>query len=232
MKKYEILNGNTLKIIALISMIIDHVGVMIFPSIIWLRCLGRISLPIFAYMISEGCQYTRNPKKYFFRIFILGVLCQAVYLFAAGTLYLSTVVSFSFSVLAIFFIKNGSASKETRGRVLYFIAFSLLALLMLFLLFPPKFMAPYGLVLDYGIFPFLIPIVLYFLKSKELRILALIPLLYLLSLSYDFEQLFSFAAIPVLALYNGERGKKDLKYFFYIAYPLHLGLIFIFSMFI
>ena len=68
MKKYEILNGNALKIIALISMIIDHVGVMLFPYELWLRCLGRISLPIFAYMVAEGCQYTRNMKKYFLRI--------------------------------------------------------------------------------------------------------------------------------------------------------------------
>ena len=65
LKKYEILNANVLKIIALISMVIDHVGVMLFPNALWLRCLGRISLPIFAYMIAEGCHHTRNPKKIF-----------------------------------------------------------------------------------------------------------------------------------------------------------------------
>ncbi len=229
MKKYEIMNANALKIIALISMIIDHIGVMIFPSTIWLRCLGRISLPIFAYMIAEGCRYTRNPKKYFLRIFILGFFCQTVYFFAEGTLYLSTVVSFSLSVAAIFLIKSILKPKTKKERPLCIFALLLLAALVLFLRFPPEFMRPYGLLLDYGIYPFLIPIVLYFLPSKEWRLLALIPLLYLLSLNFQWDQLFSFAAIPILLLYNGNRGKRNLKYLFYIAYPLHLGIIFIIS---
>ncbi len=232
MKKYEILNANTLKVIALISMIIDHIGVMIFPNALWLRCLGRISLPIFAYMIAEGCRYTRNPRKYFLRIFVLGVLCQAVYFFAAGTLYLSTVVSFSLSVAAIFMIKGAIRPRKARDGALCISALLLLALLMLFLLYPPQFMKPYGLLVDYGIYPFLIPIVLYFLPKKEWRILAMIPLLYLLSLNFEWEQLLAFAALPILLLYNGQKGKRNLKYLFYIAYPLHLGLIFIISLLI
>lgn len=233
MKKYEILNANTLKIIALISMIIDHIGVMIFPNALWLRCLGRISLPIFAYMIAEGCKYTRSPIKYFLRIFILGALCQAVYFFAVGTLYLSTVVSFAFSVAAIFSIKGMLSEKSgRRERILCGAALALILLLMLTLRFPPKALQPLGILLDYGIFPFLIPILLYFIPSKEWRICALIPLLYLLSLNYEWEQLLAFAALPILLLYNGQKGKRNLKYLFYIAYPLHLGLIFLITLLI
>ena len=227
LKKYEILNANVLKIIALISMVIDHVGVMLFPNALWLRCLGRISLPIFAYMIAEGCHHTRNPKKYFLRIFILGVLCQAVYFVAYGTLYLSTLISFSLAVLAIFLLKKLCTERgklQIAKNAMLCIA---MLLLMIFLANPPSFTEPYGLYLDYGIYPFLIPVVLYFIPKKEWRLLAMIPLLYLLSLDFEWEQLLAFCAIPILLMYNGKRGKANLKYLFYIAYPLHLVLIFV-----
>ena len=46
------LNGNQLKIIALITMAIDHIGMYLFPQILFLRIIGRLSMPIFAYMIA------------------------------------------------------------------------------------------------------------------------------------------------------------------------------------
>ena len=207
-------------------MVFDHVGVMLFPDTLWLRCLGRISLPIFAYMIAEGCHHTKNPTKYFLRIFILGALCQAVYLVAYGTLYLSTVVSFALAVLAVQWINALTATKSRQDLCLYALLCLALLLLMLFLAFPPRFTEAVGLKLDYGIYPFLIPIILYYLPSKEWRLLAMIPLLYLLSLDFNWEQLLSFCSLPILFLYNGRRGKRNLKYFFYIAYPAHLVLIF------
>ena len=215
-----------MKIIALISMVIDHIGVMLFPNALWLRCLGRISLPIFAYMIAEGCHHTKSPTKYFLRIFIVGALCQIVYFIVYKTLYLSTLISFALAVLAIFLFKKLLEEREgwrigKNGAL----CFALL-LLMLFLAYPPSFTKPLGLYLDYGIYPFLIPVVLYFIPRKEWRIFAMTPLLYLLSLNYEWDQLLAFCALPILLLYNGKRGKRNLKYLFYIAYPLHLVLIF------
>ena len=207
-------------------MIIDHVGVMLFPYELWLRCLGRISLPIFAYMVAEGCQYTRNMKKYFLRIFVLGVLCQAVYFVVYGTLYLSTLISFSLSIVAIALLNTIRKERDVKRLILYGALFLLFVLLMLFLLYPPSFMERFELCLDYGIYPFLIPVVLYFIPKKEWRILAMIPLLFLLSLDFEWEQLLAFAALPILMLYNGKRGRVNLKYLFYVAYPLHLVLIF------
>ena len=54
------LSGNALKIIAAISMVIDHVGLMFFPTLKILRIIGRLAYPIFAFMIAEGCYYTKN----------------------------------------------------------------------------------------------------------------------------------------------------------------------------
>ena len=61
----KLISGNQLKILAAIFMVIDHVGLMFFPSMIIFRCIGRLSMPIFAFMISEGARYTRNKLKYF-----------------------------------------------------------------------------------------------------------------------------------------------------------------------
>ena len=68
------LSGNTLKIVAAVSMLLDHIGVVFFPHVAVFRILGRLALPIFAFMIAEGCRYTKNRLRYFLTIFGLGVL--------------------------------------------------------------------------------------------------------------------------------------------------------------
>ena len=58
------LSGNQLKIIALIAMTIDHIGLQFLPHVTILRIIGRLAFPIFAYMIAEGCLHTRNRRRY------------------------------------------------------------------------------------------------------------------------------------------------------------------------
>ena len=58
------LTGNQLKIIAMICMTVDHVGFILFPKQEIFRIIGRLAFPIFAYMIAEGCRYTRNYGRY------------------------------------------------------------------------------------------------------------------------------------------------------------------------
>ena len=60
MEKLKTLSGNALKIIATILMVIDNVGYIIFPSVLAFRIIGRISFPIFAFMIANGTKYTKN----------------------------------------------------------------------------------------------------------------------------------------------------------------------------
>jgi hypothetical protein len=62
------LTGNQLKLLALLTMTCDHIGVSLFPQALWLRVIGRLALPIFAYMIAEGCRHTRNRKRYLLSI--------------------------------------------------------------------------------------------------------------------------------------------------------------------
>ena len=63
--KFGLLSNNMLKIIAAIFMVCDHVGVILFPKIEFLRIIGRLSFPIFAYLIAEGAKHTKNKLRHF-----------------------------------------------------------------------------------------------------------------------------------------------------------------------
>ena len=56
------LSNDRLKIIAAAAMLIDHIGAYLLPQVRILRIIGRIAFPIFAFMIAEGCRYTKNKK--------------------------------------------------------------------------------------------------------------------------------------------------------------------------
>ncbi len=60
-------------------MLADHAAIILFPDMLFLRYIGRLALPIFAFMVAEGVLHTRSKGKYFLRVFILAVLCQAGY---------------------------------------------------------------------------------------------------------------------------------------------------------
>ena len=97
------LTGNQLKLLALISMTLDHIGLMFewLPpeTRLLLRIAGRLAFPIFAFMIAEGCRHTRNMKRYFATLVICGVVCQGVYLMFLKSFYMCVFVTFSLSVI-------------------------------------------------------------------------------------------------------------------------------------
>jgi len=96
------LTGNQLKIIAVLAMTIDHIGVMIFPKVLFLRIIGRLAFPIFAYMLAEGCVYTRSKTKYALSIFIVALLCQIVYFVTTSSIGQSIFTTLLMSLLLIF----------------------------------------------------------------------------------------------------------------------------------
>ena len=67
-----LLSGNGLKLVAALTMLIDHVGMLLFPQVLLLRIIGRLAFPIYAFMIAEGCRYTKNKLRYFLMVFLLG----------------------------------------------------------------------------------------------------------------------------------------------------------------
>ncbi len=72
--------NDVLKLIALITMFIDHIGYIIYPEYRFFRIIGRISFPIFAFALANGFRYTSNRKKYAFRLFIFAIISQFPYM--------------------------------------------------------------------------------------------------------------------------------------------------------
>ena len=78
----------------------------------------------------------------------------------------------------------------------------------------------------------LLPVVVYYAPSKLGKLIACAFMLVLLALNIQSVQFYSLLAIPLLALYNGKRGTKKLKYVFYVFYPLHLIVIYAVGIFL
>ena len=217
-KKFSGLTGNQLKLIALISMTCDHVGLQLFPDVLLLRIIGRLALPIFAYMIAEGCRYTRNRKKYLLRMASLAALCQVVYFFAMGSLYQCILVTFSLSLCLIYALDELQAHPGTKTRI---IALGMLVAVFVLCVVLPDFLP--GFEIDYGLMGVLLPVLIYFGRPAHHFLLAG---LILLCFSYGGLQWWSLAAIPLLSVYNEQRGKYNIGRLFYIYYPLHLVVIY------
>lgn len=73
------LDTNFLKLIAILAMLIDHIGGAFFPEVGWFRWVGRLAFPIFCYCMTVGLLYTRDIKKYLFRLGLFAVLSQPFY---------------------------------------------------------------------------------------------------------------------------------------------------------
>ena len=230
------LSGNMLKWIAAISMVIDHVGVILFPDTRVLRVLGRLAFPIFAFMIAEGCRYTKNKWRYFGTILGVGAICQLVLFLYNGSMEMNILLTFSISVLLVFvfawikeqiFAENAPIFYPLAGVFLLggmIVCVGALGAL---------------LDLDYGAVGCMVPLlaaVLHPPKGRESSFLHRIdrPIthvlclglgLLLLAMDAGGTQWFSLCALPLLMLYSGKRGKRRMKYFFYVFYPAHLLVI-------
>ena len=216
------LSNNSLKIIAMVSMFIDHVGFILFPQYQIFRIIGRIAFPIFAYMIAEGCFYTRNRKKYLMLIAGLGIVCQLVSTIATGSLYQNILITFSLAIAVIFAIDNFLKNKKTPSFLL--MAFTVAGVIFISYVAPVIFES-HGFKVDYGIWGVLLPVFVYFSPTKTLKIFFTTLILAIRIFLVGKLQLFALLAIPFLVLYNGKRGKLKMKYVFYIFYPAHLAIL-------
>ena len=219
------LSGNMLKLIALVSMTVDHIGYFLMPTNMTLRIIGRLAFPIFAYMIAEGCRYTRNKARHIITMSIFALVSQIVFSMATKTLYLNIFVTFALSI-SLIFAYDYLTKKKTPVS---FIIFLLVVLSVIFIseglaLILPKSLGYY---VDYGTIGILCPFLVYIGFNRPTK-LALCALgLIFLSLTGVYIQWFCLLALIPLALYSGKRGKINMKYLFYLYYPLHIGVIYL-----
>ncbi len=231
-----ILSGNALKIIAAAAMCIDHIGFLLLPQYKFLRIIGRLAFPIFAFMIAEGCKYTRNKAKYFCTVAGLATLCQVVYYIFDKSLYMSVLVSFSLAILMVFALQNCKTTMLAHESTL---VQKVLSAALFAALVALVYLVTLWVEVDYGFWGCMLPVAaslfhapkkcesdfMQKLDTVPLNVLVMAVAMVPLALSVGWVQPYSFFALVPLLLYSGKRGKYKMKYFFYIFYPLHLVVL-------
>ena len=204
------MNSFQLKVLACIFMFIDHLGAIIYTDTDILRIIGRLSFPIFAFLMSEGYLHTKSVKKYMLRLLVFAIILQIPYSIATGEKTLNIFFTLFAGLLVV------RIDDKVKNRIL-----------SIFLVGSVVFLANW-LHVDYGYYGVLLIFV--FKKFKdEFALLAIA--FFILNLSvmnlYEF-QYYSIFALLFTARYNGLRGFTSLwsKYGFYIFYPVHLLLIY------
>ena len=231
----RIMTGNQLKILALVAMTVDHIGVVIFPQVTVLRVIGRLAYPIFAYMIAEGCFYTHDKKRYLGGIVALGAACQLVYFFALGSLEQSILSTFALSIVTVYAVQLADSRRDVRGTLALAGALALDAFVCWGL---PSLLRPSDFSIDYGFWGVLLPVLSYLphvlvpaAKRSFRHVLAVALMggglvLVALTVPVGGTQWWGLATVPLLLLYNGKRGTWKMKHLFYIYYPAHLVIIY------
>ncbi|MBR5468834.1 MAG: hypothetical protein IKU80_06335, partial [Firmicutes bacterium] len=189
-------------VIAAITMVIDHIGIVFFPEHIFLRMIGRISFPIYAYGIAQGVKHTSNFKKYITRILIAAVIAQPFYMYS-----LRKGVNIMFELILFATVLNFVKNEKNIHAII-------LALLTAVLN------------LDYGLYGLILAFGFFIMDEEKLTGIILISIATFVSAlgSIMFAQGFAILALPLI-LFLPNINIKLPKYFFYAFYPLHLIII-------
>jgi hypothetical protein len=198
--------NDILKLLAIITMLIDHLGYIFFPDIIFLRVIGRIAFPIFAYHISIGYINTSNLRNYAIRLFLFGLISQLPY----NMLFKNGLNIFFTLFLGLIFIYSVDKKKYI--------------VLALVILSPIIFDIEYGY---YGLF--IILSFYYFRENHNNTILSITFINIIYFINYNFSiQIFSLLALWLI--HRDWKIKIKLnKYLYYSFYPLHIGILYIIS---
>ncbi len=240
------ITSNKLKIIAIILMILDHIGYY-FVSYISkeafdvLRFFGRMAMPVFAFLIVQGFFHTKDIKMYMFKLFVTATIFQGL-LFGLGIInqayvsnyyivintYLNILYSFVLSLIMLWLIdKKDILKNKGLNYILKLLGIALIVWL-------------YHVVdLELGLRVPVTIIGFYIAekikrsgKSAEMsQVIMLITLVLALFADYKNLQfnLPSILSLFIISLYNGERGKKNkwISTAFYVFYPLHHVVLYV-----
>ena len=199
-----------LKIIAIVTMLIDHIGYVLFPKWLILRLIGRIAFPIFAYLIAEGFVHTRDVKKYLFRLGLFALISEIPFDLASTGKVLEFGHQNVFFTLLLGLLAIVLVSK-TQNIILQFATVFVLSIVAILLR------------TDYQSTGVMMIALFYIFRYRKVeKFFAVAVLVLMMSGKWQWFCLLSF--IPI-ALHNGKQGPK-MKLFFYLFYPLHLLTIY------
>ncbi len=254
-------NGFTLKLIAVLTMTIDHTAAVLgCGGLYWpMRAIGRIAFPIYCFLLVEGYFHTHSVRKYAGRLAIAAVLSEIPFDLAIAGHFpeyydQSVMLTLLIGLLTVYLVDHSRfyAEKITENPIIQRILHILLGI----------FFACAGMALaewlltDYGGGGVALILAFYLLRGKpvplflavlavllEMNLVSALPiyltdvnfllhpsmwLSLLMDSTYLFEGIGILAMIPILC-YNGHRGPrpggKAGQWFFYLYYPLHLGIL-------
>ena len=217
--------GFTIKLIAAISMIIDHMASVYLPenttlNFIMRVFIGRISLPLFLFMLVEGFKYTKNKNKHLFLLIITAIAAEIPHDLAFEGSILEFEQQNVMFTLSMAFIALILAEKIDSLKINIYAKYvgiigmtSVISLLS------------YLLNMEYN-WTLVVAVVFAYLFWED-RLVAILGICIFLML-FSVSEICALIAVPIILLYSGKEGRKAKK-FFYILYPAHLILIFLIS---
>ena len=239
-----------LKLVAVITMLIDHIGAAVYQQYLYqqgthfpgavealssnldtwgiyfiIRAVGRLAFPIYCYLIVEGFHYTRDKIMYAFRLLLFGLVSEIPFDLAFSQtpfyfVYNNVFFTLLFGLLAIWSNSEGKKSRST----------SKAKWIILTYVVPLACMIVAELLnTDYGIAGVVCIFVMYRLYNN--RVLAMAVGVLLLALLSSPLELVALLDVPLILFYNGTRGRQ-LKYFFYGFYPVHLLILALIARFV
>lgn len=214
------LNRSDLKFLIVFSMTIDHVAFLISNPFLALACrfFGKITIALVTLFIADGFRYTRNRKKYLFRLLLFAVISQPFfYLYFQGSIFMLNVMyTLALAVLFLMVLENKDLAKWLK----------VILLGILFVLSTIGDWKYYALIMVY----------LHYKKRFKFSYVLILIILAILDFSWlgggwDVYYLTFFGlllSLPVIKLYNSSKGGGVVhKMFFYWYYPAHLLVLFL-----
>ena len=256
MQNIKILDSTTIKIIALILMVADHIHQMFnsFGAPLWLTYLGRPVFPLFLFAAAEGFNYTKDRKKYLLRLLIaswvmtLGsALLQFILPNESVVLMNNAFSTFLITGLYIVFwdrLVSGLREKNFVKVLTSILLFALpvitawpalfivqhtseFSLQMIRIFLTLSLLIPNILLVEGGFLMVLLGLGFYiFRKNRLIQVALLLALSTLVYVTGNHIQSFMALAAIPLLLYNGKKG-RGMKNFFYIFYPAHIFILYI-----
>lgn len=218
-----------IKLIAIITMIIDHIGVFFFPKILMFRLIGRLSFFLLAWLIANGAHYTHSFKKYLIRLFTLALVSQLPYFLANRQIdhsfwSLNAVFTLFLGLLAI-----GLINKNKNKLIWLIISLGCAGVAELI----KADFGAIGVSTIIAFYLFFDNLKMMILSQLFISSLTLAPFLAYLFIPLptnlniaDLVRPIGLLSLIFIAFYNHKEGPKA-KYLFYLFYPLHFLLIYL-----